>query len=501
MVFGMICSVLGPIITVLGTAIDWTGKAQLKWIALTKMNTASLLQLKMAVISTVLSLATIGVILYGLSQMSAASAASMSKDWDKLSSSATKMEWTITDANGNLMYSINTLTGEVSDSKGQIIGSYDAMSGTLIAKNNDLIGSIDDTGTHFTDFNTGAIGTVNKGISDLAEAFKGFDTSGMQTGLDGMTNSLNGMNTIMTFMAAVSIVNLIARLAELAVASGITMGVLGTLPTGAVIMPPAGAVGPTGLEAPAAIAGTSVAAWLAAHGITAAAAGAVAGAVAPPVALVLGLKVAQNVIEANMTEQQKFVQKRAEELNKQLHIPMPGKTYWPGGQFGLQRVPKTGLYKLEKGEKVTATRKYGPVEETERAPVEEETTIEESFTTFVKRYMEVQETQKKFVQNMEEVSRQFTVILPRGQFGIPRVPKAERYWLEKGETIEPVGEYGSPEEGIVATAKIPVPQVISVYNNFESVTLASGLDVEAFTDMVADKTNRKIAEGIRRKRP
>lgn len=86
-----------------------------------------------------------------------------------------------------------------------------------------------------------------------------------------------------------------------------------------------------------------------------------------------------------------------------------------------------------------------------------------------------------------------------GQFGIPSVPRTGYYRLEKGERVKATREYGPPEEGTIANVAMPTPQTITIHNHFDSVTLASGLDVEAFADMVADRTNNKIATQISRR--
>lgn len=376
LVLGMVCSMLGPIFTVLGAVIGTLVKIKRIWLVQTNLNAVAMQRLKLSIISTIATLAILGIILWGLSRAAASSATDISKSFDDLSTASTKMEWTITDANGNVIYTINTLDNTVKDSSGNIIGYYDSMLNVIIDNNGQIRGSLDETSGTFTSA-TGEVGKLDKGMSDLAAALaKGFDTGKLNAGLDAMTtstdtlnDSMNALYVVMGLIAAVQLGGLILQIGQLATAM-------------------------TGLG----VAGTSLQTTLtpflvgAGGALTAGGAAAGGGALAiaeslfPPLAILLAAQLAKGAIETTYTPEQKAAIDAIEKINK-----MYSKPWWdlsprgllPVGQFGIPRVPKTGSYWLEKGEKVEATRDYGPPEEGTTATVVTETPQMISITNYI----------------------------------------------------------------------------------------------------------------------
>jgi len=381
MLLGMVCSVLGPIFTVLGATIKILVKIKTWWLKMTQLNAVAMHQLKMSIITTISTLVILGVILWGLSRAAEASATDISKSWDKLSTSATKMEWKITDATGNLLYSIDTLTGDVSDSTGTIVGHYDSMSGTIISTNGTLMGSIDDVTGKFYGMD-GSVGDVDKSTGDLAGAVGGLagSMSGLDESVSGLNNSMNSLYTVMGLLAGVQILGVLSQLAQLV---GLGAGVVGLT--------------------------------TALGGLTTALGG----------VLALPLVVAVTAPE--------------------------------------QLIPKGMIENLQKGWEVQMKRPWW------------------SWIPFAWDIA-------KAVGAVEEV--------PGGQFGIPRVPRTGPYWLERGEKVSSTRMYGPTEEEPVTTIVTTTPQMISITNYFDIGTLSTELDAEKLGDIV----NRRIAEGIRRKR-
>lgn len=496
LLLGTVASILGPIFTVLGSTIHFVIEAKKWWLVQTIKNAAAMHYLKMAIVTTISTLAILGVILWGISQTATASATDISKSFDKLGSSATKMEWTITDANGNLMYTINTLTNDVSDSTGKIIGYYDSMSGTLLTTDNQMIGSINDITGKFQGMD-GSVGDVNKSLSDLANLnLSNLSSSigGLDTSLGNVNSTMNALNWVMGAVAAVSFANLAASIAQVVLpataVNGIIDGILTVCETIIYSTIPSLAAAFGGFFITAGIAWTAL--------------GTQTSLFFQFLEDLTGKKYTISFFDSFL-ERLNDLKVAFENLLRSLGISVPGlKTEEPemkrGGQFGIQRVPKTGKYQLEKGEKVIATRTYGPVEE-EPSPLiqrigevgkdlaiglttiaggqfgiqrilepgqlkeSEKVATKEVYSsvkevpviTLAKQYAEKSLENEKLIQNFNTVTKQMETIkkerieTPKGQFGVQKAPKANIYQLEKGELVKSVGTYGPTEEESITT--------------------------------------------------
>lgn len=373
MLLGMVCSVIGPILTVLGGVIGFVVKAKRWWMVQTNLNTISMQRLKMAIVGTIGSLVIIGIMLYAMSQTATASATDVSKSFDKLSSSAVKMDWEITDANGNILYTINTLTNEVSDSTGKIIGYYDTMTGSLIRSNGSLIGTIDQASNIFTGYD-GVLGKLKTTVGDLASALSSFDTSGLESGMSNLNDTANGLNGQLNLVniafIAMGAIQFTALLFQIySVISGV--GGIGTAMVGvkAIYTYEAGVMVASTTTLGASISSVlgmlSVAApWI--IGLTAAAIAAKAlndeldkrTEEALPGYKAIEEQTGFPVIPATPVQGQMDL---AQEIYNALsQIPnWISSLRFPGFQFG-GKVQRTGLYHLERGENVRSTREYGP---------------------------------------------------------------------------------------------------------------------------------------------
>jgi len=502
LMLGMVCSVLGPIFTVLGSTIHFVTEAKKWWLVQTVKNTVAMHHLKLAIVTTISTLAILGVILWGLSQTATASATDISKGFDKLGSSATKMEWTITDANGNIIYTINTLTNDVKDSTGNIIGYYDSMSGSLFTTNDQLIGSINDVTGKFHGMD-GSVSDVNKSISDLANLNLSNLTDsigGLDTSLGNVNSTMNALNWVMGAVAAVSFAELIASIAQIALpattVNGIIDGILTACETIIYSTIPSLATVFGGFFITAGIAWTAL--------------GTQTSLFFQFLEDITGKKYTISFFDSFL-ERLNEIKGTIEGFLRWLGLATPPatesgylepKAAEHGGQFGIKRVPKTGKYQLEKGEKVIATRTYGPVEEEpiesplvqrigeigkdlaiqlatiatpsgqfgiqrvlELGQLEKSVTAKEVYRsvkeapviTLVKQYVEKSLENEKFVQNFNTVTKQMETIkrerieAPKGQFGVQKASKANVYQLEKGELIKSVGTYGPTEEESITT--------------------------------------------------
>jgi len=455
LVLGMVCSVLGPIFTLLGAVIGTVVKMKMFWLTQTKLNTVAMHQLKLSIVSTIGSLAILGLVLWGLSRAATASATDISKSFDTLASSGTKMEWTITDANGNIMYTINTLDNTVKDASGNIVGYYDSMLGVILDNNNSIIGSLDETGKKFTGA-AGEVGKLDKGMSDLAGALaKGFDTTAlnknledMMTSTDGLADSMGALQLIMVAFAGIQFAGLATQILSIASAIGGLGGSIAIL--GSNLLSFTGLIpGLSVLSVPGTIRATT-----------------------PEESAAMD-KAWKKYTEQPWYYQLPFVKDIAKALGYE-----PYGT--PGGQFGIKRVPKTGEYRLEKGEKVVPERVYGPTEST---------------TPLVERFVEIQRFKEELVHRISKVEESF--VTTRGQFGIPSIPKTGSYRLEKGERVKATREYGPTETEPITTIVTETPQLITITNYISVGQLSTELDAEKLADII----NRREADAIRKSRP
>jgi len=427
LLLGMVCSVLGPILTVLGGVIGFIVKAKRWWMLQTNLNTVSMQRLKLSIVATIGSLLLMGIMLYAMSRTATAAATDVSNSFDKLGESGKLGMWTITDAQGNLMYSINTLTNEVSDASGNIIGYYNTMTGALVRSNGDIIGAIDQATNKFYGAD-GAAGTLRTGVENLSSALSKFDTSGIATGMNGLTDAAGGLtdqlglvNIAFIAIGAISFVELLIRIGTvIAGIGGIGTAMAGTSAiytyeagklvavTGGLSTSLSGVLGMLSVAAPWVIGLTAaaVAARILKAELEAATEAALPGykeiekktgfPVIPPTPIQGQMDLAHEIADAFINLGNWF-----------------GSLKIPGFQFGTKRVPKTGIYQLEKGEKVIPTREYGP---------------EEKKTSIIENIVEM----KKGWNRKWEVPK---IEVPKGQFGVRRVPERNIYRLEKGETV------------------------------------------------------------------
>ena len=107
-------------------------------------------------------------------------AESFSSAFDDIGTGLTSFERKLYDTSGNLVYTIDLMTGEVRDSSGEIVGHWDSATGNIILNTGEIIRALDKMGTQFVSTKDGFLEAKDEMVSameDLTEAVRGVKES------------------------------------------------------------------------------------------------------------------------------------------------------------------------------------------------------------------------------------------------------------------------------------------------------------------------------------
>jgi hypothetical protein len=215
-VMGTVLTIIGPLITSLGYAIKAVTMLKRWWGEQTIITQMRLKSLGTTIGSLIVSIGLLAGIMFMFTRQASASARELENDYDAMTGDIRGNIVKISDEHGNLIYTINTLTGEVENAAGELVGSWSSITGYITDDaTGAILGYYDDTYNVFT----GLSGEMEQYSSDtttaldeVQEATDSMDFTSLQDSMGDLDSSFDSLGETMNWIAWVAIADIIVQI-------------------------------------------------------------------------------------------------------------------------------------------------------------------------------------------------------------------------------------------------------------------------------------------------